>query len=196
MKILALIFSMTVSVGDLKFETIYEQDLPNAAIAITESNDGEFIEVIVNEWQDTAHTQDGIKKYIFQQGYDYSKKQGFIRTYSTDRKLINETYSADYDGMVVREELLQAFEIFKSNHDILKLLMSTDEVIRLHGGFNYADKNKSDYCYKGSRCVHVFASTLNHPVLAHAIVKLTDKSIPYPHFDMEQFKKKNKKVEK
>lgn len=193
-KILFLLIILSSAADAITINPYFEADLPNPAVSFTKSKEGTFVEVIVNEWQDTAHTKEGIKKYIFQQGFDYSKHQGFIRTFTPDRILVNETYSAEYDGMVAREELLEAFEIFKSNPEILKILSATDETITLHGGFNYADKQESAACHAGSRCVHVFASIPTNSVLAHAIVKLVDKSVPYPHFDMEQFENNKKEV--
>lgn len=174
-----------LGVNAQQFEPYYEADLPNPAINITKDKDGNFVEVTVNEWHDSVYTKEGNKNYIYRQGYNYKKKQGFIRTFSTDNKLLVEKYSEKYDGMVVREEMLQAFELFKHDPTISKLLKSTKEPITIHGGFNYEDSEKVAACSPGNRCVHVIASTPTIAVLAHAIVKLVDKSVPYPTYDTD-----------
>lgn len=171
--------------GSPQFKPCFEADLPNPAIALTRDSTNEIIEVVVNEWKDYVYMKEGSKHLIFQQGYDYSKKQGFIRTFSINKQLINEQYSAEYDGMVAREELLVAFEIFKKTTELQSIFNSANEPITLQGGFNYTDPNINDACYMGNRCVHVFASTSENSILAHAIVRLNDKSIPYPFFDLE-----------
>ena len=82
--------------------------------------------------------------------------------------------------------MLQAFELFKTNPDVLKLLSNVNEPITLHGGFNYEDDNSDMPCYPGNRCVHVFASTPKIAVVAHSIVKLVDNSVPYPAYDTDE----------
>ena len=185
MKLTVILILFSTAAVALEFEPYYEADLPNLAVKITKDEQGNFIEVTVNEWHDSVYTKEGHKNYIFQQGYDYSRKEGFIRTYSPERTLINETYSYRYDGMVVREEMLQAFELFKTNADVLKLLSAVNEPITLHGGFNFEDENADMPCYPGNRCVHVFASTPSVAVVAHSIVKLADKTVPYPAYDTD-----------
>lgn len=180
-----LLTAMTVTSSAIEIEPYYDADLPNPAINITKDEQGNFLEVTVNEWHDKVYVQGEYKNYVFHQGYDYSKKQGFIRTYSDDMQLINETYSHQNDGMVVREEMMQAFEIFKSNETVLQLLVTAEQAITIHGGFNYEDPKEDQPCFVGNRCVHVFASTPNVPVLAHAIIKLVDQSVPYPLYDMD-----------
>lgn len=169
-----------------QIEPYYEADLPNPAIEIIKDEVGNFKEVTVNEWQDSVYTKEGNKDYIYRQGYDYSKKQGFIRTYTLNRELVFEEYSAKYDGMVVREEMYQAFELFQNDSDVAKLLNSAKEPITIHGGFNYEDNQQQGECSPGNRCVHVIASTPTIPVLAHAVVKLSDKTVPYPEYDTDQ----------
>ncbi|MCX7553941.1 hypothetical protein OS175_08620 [Marinicella sp. S1101] len=185
-KLILLTFLVTLPAWSQQFEPYFEADLPNPAIAITKDDAGEWLEITVNEWHDSVYTKTGNKHYIFQQGYNYKKKQGFIRTYTPERELVNEKYAAEYDGMVVREEMLEGFEIFKKNPQVKALLKNAEEPITLHGGFNFEDDNKHEPCYKGNRCVHVFASTPTISVLAHAIVKLSDRSVPYPSYDIDE----------
>ncbi|VAW44314.1 hypothetical protein MNBD_GAMMA02-1210 [hydrothermal vent metagenome] len=189
---LLVIFTLfvSVSISAQEFVPSFEEDLTNPAVKFTLDKKGGFKEVVVLRWHDSVYTKNGHINYTFEQGFDYPKKQGFIRTYDAENKLINEDYSYKYDGIVAREELLQVFEIFKSNPSVKKILAEIKEPITLHGGFSYADKEESQPCYSGNRCVHVFASIPSNSVAAHAIVKLTDKSVPYPHFDAEMYRKK------
>ena len=170
MKYLSMLVLISTSSLALKIEPYYEADLPNLAIDITRDDTGKFIEVTVNEWHDTIYTKEGTKNYIYRQGYNYQKKKGFIRTYSPEMKLLFEEYSEKNDGMVVREEMLVAFDLFKADSTVAKLLSDTNEPITIHGGFNYEDKKPTEACYPGNRCVHVIASTPSVAVLAHAIV--------------------------
>ena len=186
MKILGLTWLLMQPVEQLEFEPYYEADLPNPAIEITRDEQGHWLEVTVNEWHDSVYTKEGHKDYIFQQGYNYAKKAGFIRTYTPDKKLVNEKYAPEYDGIVVREEMLKGFELFKQNPQVMAQLQTSDEPITLHGGFNFEDDNAHEPCFKGNRCVHVFASTPTISVLAHAIVKLSDESVPYPTYDTDE----------
>ena len=180
---MALISSNAMGV---KFANHFEADLPNPAVNITKDENGNFIEVTVNEWHDSVYTKEGNKNYIFHQGYDYSRKEGFIRTYTSDKKLVNENYSNQIDGMVVREEMMIAFELFKKHPMVKKLLEQHDETITLHGGFNFEDDNANQPCFPGNRCVHVFASSDSKAIVAHSIVKLADQTVPYPAFDTDE----------
>ena len=97
--------------------------------------------------------------------------------------MVDEVKQVEGGGMASREEIMLSFEIFKNHPEIHQVLAKQDEPIKLFGGFGYIDKQADQACYQGKRCVHVFAHTKSKSMVAHAIVKLSDKSIPYPDFD-------------
>ncbi len=165
------------------FGTIAEADWPNKAKKITTNEKGEWLEITINDWQDVVSTADGQKKYRYTQGYDYQKKQGFVRTYGLDGQLVNETYGPEYDGRMTREEMEVAYDLFKKHPDVLKSLAEIKETIHLQGGFNYAEETPNRPCSLGQRCVHVFAHTNTKELVVHAVVRMTDRSIPYPNFN-------------
>jgi hypothetical protein len=171
------------SAGAIDFAPIYDQDLSNPAIKITRDEQGNWLEIITNQWHDVVYTDDGKKSYIYQQAYNYQKQTGFLRTFTPDMQPVSETQNPMGGGMISREELLVAFKIFKSNPVVIKLLEQEKEPIKVFGGFGYVDKNKQEPCYQGQRCVHVFAHTESKTMVAHAIVKLNDQSVPYPDYD-------------
>ncbi|MDJ1140433.1 hypothetical protein [Marinicella marina] len=179
----SLTFNPALALEILPF---YESDLPPWAIAIKKNESGEFLEVTTNQWHDKVMTDEGEKRFIYRQGHDYIKRQGFLRTYTHDEQLVNEVYDVENDASVIREEIFIAFELFKMHPEIRKLLIDEGQPIILNGGFNYLDKEPTQPCYFGNRCVHVMASSANTAMVAHAVVRLSDKSIPYPHFDTDK----------
>ena len=168
-----------------EFDKVYDHDLPGPALKIVRDENNNFKDIIMRQWSDQIQTKSGKKHYTYQQGYSYEKKQGYLRTLDKDGSVVNETYSIKNDGGVSKEEVLLAFELFKAHPDIQKQLADVDERLYIYGGFNYLDQEENAPCYWGNRCLHVFVSTKSDPVVAHAIVKLTDKSIPYPKYDTE-----------
>ncbi|VAW39167.1 hypothetical protein MNBD_GAMMA01-1749 [hydrothermal vent metagenome] len=191
-------FFCSFQVFSIEIAALNDADLPNPAISISYDDSKNMVAVIVNEWHDKVDTPNGRKQYKFQQGYDYTKKQGFIRSFNQAGKMLNETYSARYDGMVTREEMLIAFEIFKKQQNVIDKLKKEDGIIILHGGFNYEDKQADQPCYQGNRCVHVFASSKKTAIVSHSVIKLVDASVPYPEYDTDPviWASANKKAEK
>ncbi|WP_223787619.1 hypothetical protein [Marinicella meishanensis] len=167
----------------IKYDTIYEQDLSAPAIKITQDDAGNWVEITTSQWQDTVQSDEGQKSFIYQLSFNYVEKTGYLRTYTTDMALVSEVKHPDGGGMASREEIMRSFEIFKQHPDIIKVLQQEQEPIKLFGGFGYADDEPGQSCYQGQRCVHVFAHTESKALVAHAIVKLSDQSVPYPDFD-------------
>ncbi|MCF6299803.1 MAG: hypothetical protein L3J52_01560 [Proteobacteria bacterium] len=194
--IVSLLYSFQVF--SIEIAPLNDADLPNPAVKISYDDSKKITEVIVNEWHDRVDSPSGRKQLKFQQGYDYTRKEGFIRSYDLSGKLLNETYSASYDGMVTREEMLLAFEIFKTQKNVIDKLKKEEGVIVLHGGFNYEDSQADQPCYQGNRCVHVFASSKTTAIVSHSVIKLTDGSVPYPEYDTDPvvWASANKKTEK
>ncbi len=188
MKIILLLIGLSNAVCAIEYREFTEQDLPNPAKKITLDEQGNWLELTVNEWKDVIETKEGKKKRVFTQGYNYQKRQGFIRSHSLEGQLLSEVYSADFDGMVTREEMMLAYDLFKNHETAKKILEAQNEPIELQGGFNYADQGEGKPCSKGLRCVHVFASTPTKALILHSVVRLTDKSIPYPEFNHHQKK--------
>ncbi len=188
MKIIALLLYMQTAAA-IEYAEYNEADLPNPAEAIQRDEAGNIVEVTINRWQDRVKTAEGDKLYEYRQGYNYQKKQGFIRTFTLQGDLVHEEYARRIDGMVSREEMLKAFELFKADPFQQTLMAAEEQAIVLHGGFNFEDDEEGEPCFKGNRCVHVFASTPKTTVVAHAIVRLTDNSIPYPTFDTDDVTK-------
>ncbi|MGJ8663260.1 MAG: hypothetical protein ACSHWU_06405 [Marinicella sp.] len=180
------------TVNAVEFKAYGEHDVPNPAKKITLDDAGNWLEITVNEWKDRVKTDDGLVNYLYKQGYNYQKQEGFVRIYSLDNKLISEKYSVDYDGMVAREEMLLAFELVKTHPVTSAILEQQAEVIELQGGFNFVDKNNDEACSKGKRCVHVFANTPTKSSILHAVVRLSDKTVPYPVIDTDTMKKRKK----
>ena len=164
------------------FNTIYPADLPNEAIDISYDKAGKIKQVTVNSWVDRVKTEKGQVYYKFEQGYNYQKKQGFITVHDDKGVLIEETWDKNIDGMVTREEIFVAFELFKNNPKVQSHFAETQLQITIHGGFNFEDNTQ---CKVGNRCVHVFASTPKVAILAHSIVRLTDNNVIYPNYDMD-----------
>ncbi len=187
MKITALIMLLIGTTAQaVEYAPIRNQDLSAPALNVTEDDQGNWLEITASEWRDVVYTDEGQASYVYQMGYNYQKQQGFLRTYTPDMQLVSEVYNAQSGGMVSREELLLAFELFKAHPEINQVLASEQALIHLYGGFGYADQHADGVCYQGNknrRCVHVFAHTDSKSMVAHAIVKLSDRTIPYPDFD-------------
>lgn len=185
---LVLIFNSTLAV---EFLPLSEHDVPNPAKSISLDEQGNWLEITVNQWKDRVRTDDGMKSYQYEQGYNYQKKQGFVKVYTLDKELVSQDYSVDYDGMVAREEMLIAYNLVKKNPVIQAVFAKQDEAIELQGGFNYTDSKEGQACSKGERCVHVFANTATKALVLHAVVRLSDRTVPYPMFDKNKLKKRN-----
>jgi hypothetical protein len=180
---LLILMTLTGQLQAIEYDKVYEQDLSANALKITRDEQGNWLEITANEWHDVVFTEQGEKAYIYQQGYNYQKQSGFLRTYTPDKKLVSEVWSPEGGGMVSREEILLSFELFKKHPEINQVLAKENEAIKLFGGFGYVDNEPNQACYQGKRCVHVFAHTDSKTMVAHAIVKLSDQTIPYPDFD-------------
>ncbi len=169
-----------------------QADLPAPALQISYAG-SEFEEVLVNEWKDVVMI-DGIKRqFLYQQGYNYKKKEGFSRTVNSDGSVYHQKYSVDHSTMVSQEEMMVAFEVFKNNPEVKNILSKETLPISLYGGFSFNDKKKDEPCYKGNRCVHIMASSESNSLIVNSIVKLNDKTVPYPVFDMKELKKRDEK---
>jgi hypothetical protein len=184
MKLLVLLLLSSSAFAEEKFNEIYTADVPPKATEITYKEDGGFLQVTNDSWIDRVKTADGQKYHKFEQGYNYIKKQGFIRVFDESGKLIQETWDKEIDGAVAKEELLKAFELFKANEIVKQQLKKADSNITIHGGFSYQDHLE---CQAGNRCVHVFASTPSVAILAHSIVRLADDTLAYPDFERVKF---------
>lgn len=186
MKKIILMLTCLISFNVLSsddFNTIYPADLPNKAIAISYDKKGKIKQVTVNSWVDRVKTDNGQAYHKFEQGYNYEKKQGFTTVHDDKGVLINETWDEKIDGMVSREEMFVAFELFKNNPKVQSHFAETQLQITIHGGFNFEDNTE---CKVGNRCVHVFASTPKVAILAHSIIRLTDDNVIYPDYDMDK----------
>ncbi|WP_395376645.1 hypothetical protein [Marinicella sp. W31] len=202
MKIISYLLLMCCGVAQaIEYADVKLGDLPGPAVKIVRDGDNNFQDVMMREWTDRVYTDEGTQQYVYQQGYDYSKKEGYIRVLDLQGNIVREEYSAKTDGGVSREETQLAFELFKAHPEIQKQLQNLKEKIYIYGGFNYLDQKSDQACYSGNRCVHIFASTISNPLVAHAVVRLNDKTIPYPEYDtdpvvMELLKGRLKKRDK
>ncbi|HFC30460.1 MAG TPA: hypothetical protein ENJ44_05400 [Oceanospirillales bacterium] len=183
--VLLFILFSTISLAETKIETTYLADLPPKGQDISYNKDGHIVRITTSTWVDRVKTKDGLKYHKFEQGFDYKLKQGFIKVYDENGKLINEKWNKDISGGVAQEELLNAFALFKKHKTIQTHFKETDKKISIYGGFNFSDNKQ---CKLGNRCVHVMASTVDNPMLAHAIVRLIDSKVVYPDFDMDKSK--------
>jgi hypothetical protein len=189
-KIITLLLITNIGFAKEKFNEVFTADVPPKALEIKYKKNGDFLQVTSDSWVDRIKTENGLKYHKFEQGYNYVKKQGFMKVYDESGKLIQETWDKNIDGGVAKEELLTAFELFKENVGVKKQFLKADSNITIHGGFNYQDKLE---CNVGNRCVHVFASTETVAILAHSIVRLADNSVAYPDFENnKQINKKDK----
>ncbi len=174
------------------FQPLNQADLPTKASKISYDDSGKIIELVTSHWEDRIKTKEGLEYYSYEQGYNYHKKQGFLKIYTKDGTLVEEKWNTSIDGGVAAEEVLNAFEIIKNNDVIKGHFATTDEAIMLYGGFNFKDDKE---CVLGRRCVHVFSSTLNRTVLSHSIVRLTDSKVVYPIFDKKKHQERISKIE-
>jgi len=172
------------------FQKLFQADLPIKATDIIYDESGKIVELVTSTWIDRINTDKGLVYYKYKQGYNYVKKEGFLKTYNDKGKLINENWSKAISGGVAQEEVLIAFELFKKNETVQKQFASTKLDIMLYGGFNFKDDTE---CVSENRCVHIFASTLDNVLLAHSIVRLTDAKVIYPAYGMDWYLE-NKKV--
>jgi hypothetical protein len=179
-KIISLLLFPAFVLANESFNEIYMADIPQPALEISYKDDGNILQVTHGSWMDRVRTKEGMKYRKYEQGYNYEKKQGFIRVFNQQGDLLQETWNKNIDGGVSKEELLKAFELFKDNDIVKAQLKNADTSITIHGGFNYQDRKE---CELGSRCVHVFASTPKVDILAHSIVRLSDNTVAYPDFE-------------
>jgi len=185
MKIITLITTLIFSISVFSqpsFEQLYQADLPRKALNISYDESGKIKELTNSSWSDRIRKGEGFEYFKYEQGYSYEKKQGFLRIYSNDGKLIEEKWDKSIDGGITQEEALIAMEIFKQNEDVIRQFNTTDQQLVIYTGFNFLDKTE---CSPGNRCVHVIAASPEVSVLAHSIVRLTDSSVPYPEYSME-----------
>ncbi len=183
--ILALLVNLQISLAQSKFEPTYSYDLPPKGENIVYDKQGGIQTITTSTWVDRVKTKNGLHYHKFVQGFDYQKKQGFIRIYDDKGKLLQENWNKNIQGGVAQEELLKAFELVKNNPIVKKHFKQTKDKISLYGGFNFIDNSQ---CQLGNRCVHVMANTVNNPMVAHAIVRLTDAKVVYPDYDMDKSK--------
>lgn len=188
-----LLILMAFQVAAIEYDQIYDYDLSTPAIKITKDDQGNWIEIITSQWHDVVQTEQGEKSYVYQNAYNYQLKTGFLRTYTPAMELVSEVKMPGGGGMASREEILLSFELFKKHPEIQQVLAQEKEPIKLFGGFGFQDQKPEQACYLGQRCVHVFAHTDTKALVAHAIVKLNDQSIPYPDFDGLYNKKEESK---
>jgi hypothetical protein len=179
----SLIFTVISGFSSENFNTIYQADLPNKALDISYSKDGKIIQVTSNKWTDRVKTKQGQVYRTFVQGYNYEKKKGFTRVFDAKGELVEENWDKKINGMVTREEIFIAFDLFKNNSTVKNHFKETQLQITIHGGFDFEDQSE---CKVGNRCVHVFASTPKVAILAHSIVRLTDSKVVYENYDMDK----------
>ncbi len=183
MKLIWLILLLSNTVDGIEYKPLFDEELPDPAYKITLDDDGNWLELTVDIWVDVIHTDAGKLKRKYAQGYNYHKKQGFMRVYDLDGKLLSEVYGVDYDGSITKEEMLLAFDLFKAHPTVQGILQKEQGPIELFGGFTYADKGEDQPCSRGLRCVHIFANNESKPIILHSIVRLTDRTIPYPTYN-------------
>ena len=196
MKIILLTLFIIITIAahaENEFQPLYQADLPRKATKISYDQSGKIIELVTSEWNDRVKTDKGLIYYSYNQGFNYKRKQGFLKVYNSEGKLIHEKWDKSIDGGVSAEEVLTAFDLVKNNEFIKKRFASTDESIMLYGGFNFRDEKE---CKPGNRCVRVFATTLNRTVLSHSIVRLTDSKVVYPNMGKERSDRKIPKLAK
>ncbi len=184
-------FWITQSVFAVEYLKTREEDMPQPAVNI-QYDDGQITEVLVDEWSDVVTLEGERIRLTYQHGYNYKQKKGFSRTLKPDGSVYHEEYSVEYGLMVSKEEMIQAFEVFKSDPNVKKVMSETTAPVNLYGGFGYQDKKPGQPCYKGNRCLHIMASNQNNSLILHSIVKLNDQSVPYPKYDMEHLKRGKK----
>lgn len=192
MKTTTFIITLIISINGFcknSFEQLYQADLPRKAMDISYYDSGKIKELIISTWNDRIKTETGQTYYKYEQGYSYEKKQGFLKVYDLDGKLIEEKWDKAIDGGISQEEALVAIDLFKKNDAVKRQFSTTEKELVIYTGFNFLDKTE---CSQGNRCVHVFASSPDVSVLAHSIVRLTDLSVPYPEYSMETTYKNQK----
>ncbi len=140
--------------------------------------------VVVRSYQDEFKIDGGDVRVTVEYAWDYDHAVAVERISDAQGKLISRTEQPDLTLNLTAAEQAYAFEL-ASAHPDLKAQVAGSE--HLYGGFSYRDASDPD-CYRGSRCVHVMASTSSPNgdgwrKVVHAIVDLQAGRVVHPNYD-------------
>lgn len=112
--------------------------------------------------------------------WDYDRAVAIERITDAQGQLMSLTDQPDLTLNLSDAEKDYAFELARTHPDLKQQMDGADHV---YGGFSYREAG-DPACFKGTRCVHVMASTGDGwRKVAHAIVDLQTGTVVHPHYD-------------
>jgi hypothetical protein len=140
--------------------------------------------VVVRSYEDEFKTDGGDLRVNVEYAWDYDRAIAVERITDAHGKLISLTDQPELTLNLTDAEQAYAFDLTRAHPDLKSQVAGSDH---LYGGFSYRDAN-DPACYRGSRCVHVMASS-SAPAgdgwrkVLHAIVDLQSGRVVHPHYD-------------
>ncbi len=120
-----------------------------------------------------------------QYAWDYTRGVATERITTPKGELISATDQPDLTLNLTDAERAYAFEL-AGQHPKLKAQFA--QAGHVYGGFSFRESD-DPACFRGSRCVHVVASTSDgYRKLAHAIVDLQAGIVVHTHYEPKQIK--------
>ncbi len=140
--------------------------------------------VVVRSYEDEFKTESGDVRVTVEYAWDYDRAVAIERITDAQGKQISLTDQPELTLNLTDAEQAYAFELTKAHPDLKAQVAGSDH---LYGGFSYREAN-DPACYRGSRCVHVMASTTapagdGWRKVVHAIVDLQAGKVVHPNYD-------------
>jgi len=140
--------------------------------------------VVVRSYEDEFKTESGDIRVTVEYAWDYDRAVAIERITDAQGKQISLTDQPELTLNLTDAEQAYAFELTKAHPDLKAQVAGSDH---LYGGFSYREAN-DPACYRGSRCVHVMASTTapagdGWRKVVHAIVDLQAGKVVHPNYD-------------
>ena len=140
--------------------------------------------VVVRSYEDEFKIDGADVRVTVEYAWDYNRAVAIERITDIQGKQISLTDQPELTLNLTDAEQAYAFELTKAHPDLKAQIAGADH---LYGGFSYREAD-DPACYRGSRCVHVMASTTapagdGWRKLAHAIVDLQTGKVVHPNYD-------------
>lgn len=160
------------------------QSGPGAASRTTERDPRVSGVVVVRSYDDEFKIAGRDVRVAVEYAWDYGRGMAIERITEVDGGKTTTTDQPDLTLNLTDAEQAYAFELAKSHPDLKDQIARADHV---YGGFSYREAN-DPACYRGSRCVHVMASTVapagdGWRKVVHAIVDLQAAVVVHPNYD-------------
>lgn len=140
--------------------------------------------VVVRSYEDEFKIDGGDVRVTVEYAWDYDRAVAVERITDAQGKLISRTEQPELTLNLTDAEQAYAFELTRAHPDLKDQVAGSDH---LYGGFSYRDAS-DPACYRGSRCVHVMASTMapagdGWRKVVHAIIDLQAGKVVHPNYD-------------